>query len=365
MDYAGQNRMTDIKQMTKDELRAYFMELGEKSFRADQVFSWIHEKHCSSFSEMTNLSKQLREKLSETAELPVLQIADLQVSALDGTRKYLFSLADGNVIESVLMRYKFGLSVCVSSQVGCRMGCRFCASTIGGVVRNLKASEILDEVYAIERDTGETVSHVVVMGSGEPFDNYTEVVRFLRLLTDPAGQNMSRRNITVSTCGIPDKIRAFAEEDISIQLALSLHAPDDETRKKLMPVANRYSLSEVLAACDAYFEQTGRRVTYEYALVKGINADQDSAEKLGKLLQGRNALVNLIPVNRIRERNYEKPEREALLTFQNTLAKYGINATIRREMGADIQGACGQLRRSYTEHQIKNDVLKITAGKEY
>ena len=345
--------MTDIKRMMKEELRDYFTELGEKSFRADQVFSWIHEKRCTSFSEMTNLSKDLREKLMDTAEMPVLQITDLRVSALDGTRKYLLSLSDGNVIESVLMRYKFGNSVCVSSQVGCRMGCRFCASTIGGMIRDLKASEILDEVYAIERDSGEAVSHVVVMGSGEPFDNYDEVIRFLRLLTDPSGHNMSRRNITVSTCGIPDRIRAFAEEDISIQLALSLHAPDDETRKKLMPVANRYPLKEVLAACDSYFEKTGRRVTYEYALVRDINAGRDCAEKLGRLLQGRNALVNLIPVNSISERNYEKPDREALLTFQNTLAKYGINATIRREMGADIQGACGQLRRSYLDNGRK------------
>ena len=321
--------MTDIKRMTREELKCFLSEMGEKAFRADQIFSWIHEKRCVSFQEMTNLSKTLREQLYKTAELPVLKIEDLKISALDGTRKYLFSLSDGNVIESVLMRYKFGNSVCVSSQVGCRMGCRFCASTIGGVVRNLKASEILDEVYAIERDTGENVSHVVVMGSGEPFDNYEEVVRFLRLLTDPAGQNMSRRNITVSTCGIPEKIRRFAEEDISIQLALSLHAPDDGIRKKLMPVANQYPLKDVLAACDAYFEKTGRRVTYEYAL------------------------VNLIPVNSIQERSYEKPDREALLAFQNALAKYGINATIRREMGADIQGACGQLRRSYLENGRK------------
>ena len=345
--------MTDIKRMTREELKCFLSEMGEKAFRADQIFSWIHEKRCVSFQEMTNLSKTLREQLYKTAELPVLKIEDLKISALDGTRKYLFSLSDGNVIESVLMRYKFGNSVCVSSQVGCRMGCRFCASTIGGVVRNLKASEILDEVYAIERDTGENVSHVVVMGSGEPFDNYEEVVRFLRLLTDPAGQNMSRRNITVSTCGIPEKIRRFAEEDISIQLALSLHTPDDGIRKKLMPVANQYPLKDVLAACDAYFEKTGRRVTYEYALVRDVNADVSSAEKLGRLLQGRNALVNLIPVNSIQERSYEKPDREALLAFQNALAKYGINATIRREMGADIQGACGQLRRSYLENGRK------------
>ena len=357
--------MTDIKRMTKEELRLFFTDIGEKTYRADQVFSWLHEKHCASFSEMTNLSRALRERLKETAELPVLQVADLRISALDGTRKYLLSLADGNVIESVLMRYKFGNSVCVSSQVGCRMGCRFCASTIGGVVRNLQASEMLDEVYAIERDTGENVSHVVVMGSGEPFDNYDEVVRFLRLLTDPAGQQMSRRNITVSTCGIPDMIRAFAEEDLGIQLALSLHAPDDEIRKKLMPVANRYPLKEVLAACDAYFDHTGRRVTYEYALVRDINADAACAEKLGRLLHGKNALVNLIPVNSIQERNYKKPEREALLTFQNTLAKYGINVTIRREMGADIQGACGQLRRSYIERQNAIDEHHITSGKEY
>lgn len=345
--------MTDIKRMTKEELKAFLISLGEKPFRADQLFSWIHEKHVCTFSEMTNLSKTLRERLTETAVLPHLETEDLLISRLDGTRKYLFALPDGNVIESVLMRYKFGNSVCVSSQVGCRMGCRFCASTIGGVVRNLTASEILDEVYAIERDTGEKVTHVVVMGSGEPFDNYDEVIRFLRLITDPAGQNMSRRNITVSTCGLPDRILQFAGEDLSIQLALSLHAPDDETRKKLMPVANRYPLSEVLSACDAYFDRTGRRVTYEYALVEGVNADLSHAQKLGRLLKGKNALVNLIPVNRIQERQYEKPDRTALLAFQNALANYGINATIRREMGADIQGACGQLRRSFLQNGRK------------
>ena len=339
--------------MTKEELRGFFTDLGEKPFRADQVFSWLHVKKCTSFDEMTNLSKALREKLGTCAEIPHLEVADLRVSRLDGTRKYLLSLSDGNVIESVLMRYKFGNSVCVSSQVGCRMGCRFCASTIGGIVRNLTASEILDEVYMIERDTGESVTHVVVMGSGEPFDNYEEVVRFIRLLNDPDGHNLSRRNVTVSTCGLPDRIRAFADEDVSSELALSLHAPDDETRKKLMPIAEKYPLSEVLDACDYYFEKTGRRITYEYACVKDVNSDVRSAEKLGRLLHGRNALVNLIPVNNVAERNYEKPESEALAAFQNALAKYGINATIRREMGADIQGACGQLRRSFLKNGRK------------
>lgn len=273
----------------------------------------------------------------------------MQESRIDGTRKYLLALSDGNLIETVLMRYHHGNSLCLSTQVGCRMGCAFCASTIGGMVRNLKASEILGELYAVLRDIGERIGHLVLMGSGEPMDNYDEVVRFLRLVSDENGQNLSLRNITVSTCGLPEGIRRFAKENMPVTLALSLHAADDETRRKLMPVANRYALKEVLAACDAYFDETGRRVTYEYSVVRGVNDNEEEAKKLARLLAGRNAHVNLIPVNPVTERGFQRPNRETVLAFQKTLVKNGINATIRRELGSDIDGACGQLRRKYRE----------------
>lgn len=343
--------MTDIKSLYPEELAAFMEEIGEKKFRAAQVFSWLHEKRAASFDDMTNLSLALREKLKTNCEFVHLTVERMQESAVDGTRKYLFLLNDGNLIESVFMRYHHGNSVCVSTQVGCRMGCRFCASTIDGMVRSLKASEILDQIYAIENDTGEHVSNVVLMGAGEPMDNYDNVVRFLRLVTNEKGQNMSARNITVSTCGLPDRIRRFAEEGLPVTLALSLHAPDDETRKKLMPIANAYGLKEVLAACDFYFEKTGRRMSYEYSVVRGVNDNAEEAEKLSRLLKGKNAHVNLIPVNPIAERNFEKPRFESLEAFQKILVKNGINVTIRREMGSDIDGACGQLRRRVLKQQ--------------
>ena len=341
--------MKEIRGLYPDELKTELLALGEKSFRAQQVFSWLHEKGAESFSEMTNLSVSLREKLSEHYSIAPLRVETVQESAVDGTKKYLLALSDGNLIEAVLMRYHYGNSVCVSTQVGCRMGCRFCASTIGGLIRNLRASEILGEIYAIERETGERISHCVLMGSGEPMDNYDEVVRFLRLISDPAGRNMSLRNITVSTCGIPDKIRAFAGEKLPVTLALSLHAADDETRRKLMPVANRYSLAEVLSACGDYFRITGRRLSFEYSVVSGVNDNAEEAEKLSRLLHGKNAHVNLIPVNPVTERQFQRPSRERVEAFQKILVKNGINATIRRELGADIDGACGQLRRKHLE----------------
>ena len=339
--------MKDIRQLYPEELEQEMLLLQEKPFRAKQIFSWLHEKKAADFSEMTNLSAALRQKLSENYSIPKLQIEEVQTSAIDGTRKYLFSLGDGNYIESVLMRYRYGNSVCVSTQVGCRMGCRFCASTVEGMVRNLTASEILGEVYGIEKDIGERVSHCVLMGSGEPMDNYDEAVRFIRLLGSEAGHNMSFRNITVSTCGIPEGIRRFSKENLPVTLALSLHAPDDETRKKLMPIAERHPLSEVLAACDEYFRKTGRRVSYEYSVVRDVNDNEEEAEKLSRLLYGKNAHVNLIPVNPVTERAFRRPDRKKLEAFQKTLVKNGINATIRRELGTDIDGACGQLRRKY------------------
>ena len=300
---------------------------------------------------MTNLPNSLKEKLQQQTALTSITVVEEKVSKIDGTRKYLFALSDGNVIESVLMKYKHGNSVCISSQVGCRMGCRFCASTLDGLERNLSPSEMLDQVYRIQKLTGERVSNVVVMGSGEPLDNYDHLVQFIRLLTDENGLNISQRNITVSTCGIVPGILRLAEEDLQITLALSLHAPNDEVRKTLMPVANRYPLKDVLDACQTYFEKTGRRLTFEYSLVSGVNDNLKEASALSALLKGQHGHVNLIPVNPIKERNYVQSDRKAIEAFKNLLEKNGINVTIRREMGRDINGACGQLRKSFLNQE--------------
>lgn len=348
-----ENPAIDIAGMLPDELRGALETLGEKKYRADQLFAWLHQKEAVSYDEMTNLSKKLRQALAEKYPLAPLRMVREQVSKLDGTRKYLFALQDGNVIESVLMRYHHGNSVCISSQVGCRMGCRFCASTLNGLVRSLLASEMLGQVYMIDRRLRELegpdahVSNVVIMGSGEPMENYDNMVRFIRLISCPEGRCISQRNITVSTCGIVPGIRRFADEELSATLAISLHAPDDEKRKKLMPVANRYSIDEIMEACHYFFRKTGRRVTFEYALVHGQNDTDADAEELAGRLHGLNCHVNLIPVNPVRERSFIRPDRTHVLTFQKKLEKCGINATIRREMGADIDGACGQLRNSY------------------
>jgi len=333
--------------MTLPELTRTLEEDGEKKFRAKQIFAWLHARQAESFDEMSDLSLALRGKLKEHCELVTLEQAQVFVSALDGTRKYLFRLPDGHLIESVFMKYRHGNSVCVSSQAGCRMGCRFCASTLDGLARSLLPSEMLEQVYRIVRDTGEKISNVVIMGSGEPMDNYEHVLRFIRLLTDENGYHMSQRNITLSTCGIVPGIRKLSEEGLPVTLALSLHGSSDEERKQLMPVARKYPLQEVLAACDEYFEKTGRRISYEYSLVKGVNDSEDHARRLAALLKGKNCHVNLIPVNPIKERSYRSISRAEAAKFQLTLEKYGINATIRREMGRDIQGACGQLRRDY------------------
>ncbi|MDD6058263.1 MAG: 23S rRNA (adenine(2503)-C(2))-methyltransferase RlmN [Clostridiales bacterium] len=340
---------TDIKSLNLEEMKAFMEKLGEKPFRAKQLYQWMHEKQATDFSEMTNLSKALLEKLRASCELTVLKQEAVQISRQDGTRKYLFALSDGNVIESVLMRYKHGNSVCISSQVGCRMGCRFCASTLDGLVRGLTPSEMLEQVYRIGADLGERISNVVVMGSGEPLDNYDNLLKFIALLTNEDGLHISQRNVTVSTCGIVPRIRSLAEERLSITLALSLHASGQEKRKELMPVANKYSLSEVMDACRYYFACTGRRVSFEYSLVAGVNDTPEDAKELSALLHGMNCHVNLIPVNPIKERRYRQPEQKAVLDFKQRLEKNGINATIRREMGRDIEGACGQLRKSYIE----------------
>lgn len=339
----------DIRAYTYEELQEEMAALGEKKFRAKQLYEWLHVKLAGSFDEMTNLSRELRERLNEAYTILPVKMLERQESNLDGTNKFLFMLHDQHVVESVLMRYKHGNSVCISSQVGCRMGCRFCASTIGGLVRNLSASEMLGQVYAIQRITGERVSNVVIMGTGEPLDNYENFLRFIRLLTDEHGLHISQRNVTVSTCGIVPKMRELAEEDLQITLALSLHGTTQEKRKELMPVANKYGLQDVLHACDEYFEKTGRRITFEYSLVHGVNDTDEDAAELVRILKPRNCHLNLIPVNPVRERSFVRPSRKNALNFKNKLEKSGINVTIRREMGADIDGACGQLRRRYVQ----------------
>lgn len=341
----------DLKSMTLPELTEYLKDLGEKPFRARQLYQWMHVKLAASVDEMTNLSREMREMLEEKAFYASLNPVDVRISQIDGTRKYLFELEDGNVIESVLMRYKHGNSVCISSQVGCRMGCRFCASTLDGLERNLRPSEMLEQIYRIQRDTGERVSNVVVMGSGEPMDNYDNLLRFIHLLTDENGLHISQRNVTVSTCGIVPRIRQFAEENLQVTLALSLHAPNDEVRKTLMPVANSFALKDVLDACHYYFEKTGRRLTFEYSLVKGVNDNLDEARALAELLKGQHGHVNLIPVNPIKERDFKQSDRKSIEEFKQYLEKRGINVTVRREMGRDIDGACGQLRKSYIEKE--------------
>ena len=340
---------TDIRSLDLDELTGLLQGWGEKAFRAKQIYQWLHVRHVTSFDEMTNISVKLRERMKAECELVVLQQELVQISKLDGTRKYLFALSDGNMIESVLMRYKHGNSVCVSSQVGCRMGCRFCASTLDGLVRNLRPSEILEQIYRISADIGERISNVVVMGSGEPLDNYDNLLKFIHLLSDENGLNISQRNITVSTCGIVPRMYELAEEKLQITLALSLHASSQEKRKGLMPIANSYDITEVLQACRNYFEKTGRRITFEYSLVGGVNDTNEDVARLCELVKGMNCHINLIPVNPIKERDYVQSEKHDILNFKNRLEKTGINVTIRREMGRDIDGACGQLRKRFLE----------------
>ena len=337
----------DIRAYTYEQLQEELSGIGEKAFRGKQIYEWLHVRLADSFDEMTNLSKALREKLEAQYVILPVEPAARQESKLDGTNKFLFRLWDGNMVESVLMRYKHGNSVCISSQVGCRMGCRFCASTIGGLERNLSPSEMLGQIYQIQKMIGERVSNVVIMGTGEPLDNYENFLTFIRLLTDEHGLHISQRNITVSTCGIVPRMYDLAKEKLQITLALSLHGSTQEKRKQLMPVANKYDLREVMEACDNYFHETGRRITFEYSMVHGVNDTEEDARELTALLKHRNCHLNLIPVNPIKERDFERPDRKNALNFKNKLEKSGINVTIRREMGSDIDGACGQLRRSY------------------
>ncbi|MGX8728322.1 MAG: 23S rRNA (adenine(2503)-C(2))-methyltransferase RlmN, partial [Lachnospiraceae bacterium] len=337
-----------LSDFTLSELSALIESLGEKRFRAKQIYDWLHRKNAFAVDEMTDVPKTLREKLPPVC---ICRISQMQESRIDGTRKYLFELADGSLIESVYMVYQHGRSVCISSQVGCRMGCRFCASTIGGLERNLTAGEMLSQIYAIERDVGERISNVVVMGTGEPLDNFENLVRFLQMLTDENGHNLSERNVTVSTSGLADGIRRLAKEHFAINLALSLHAPNDELRKTLMPVTNKYPLSEVFAALGDYYKATKRRLTFEYSLIAGVNDSDKCAEEFVKIAKKFQCLVNLIPVNPVRERKFTQPSKLHVQAFQKKLEKNGIHVTIRREMGRDIDGACGQLRKRHLEEK--------------
>ena len=346
-DKINNDKFDDICEYSLDELKEIMVSIGEKPFRARQIYEWLHKKLCTDFDEMNNLPKALRDKLKGRFLITVMKPAEVLVSNIDGTRKYIYELYDGNVIEAVLMRYHHGNSVCISSQVGCRMGCRFCASTIDGCVRNLTAAEMLAEVYRIEKDTGERVSNVVMMGSGEPLDNYEASLRFIKRISSEDGLNISQRNITLSTCGIIPKIRELAEEKLQITLAISLHAPNQHVREEIMPIAKAYHLKELMDACRFYYRKTGRRMTYEYSVVKGVNDNEEEARQLSKLLSGMHGHVNLIPVNPIKEREYESPDRKKVEEFREILESNNINATIRIEMGRDINSACGQLRRRY------------------
>ena len=351
--------MIDLTNLEYQELERFVTEtLREPKFRAKQIFGWIYggltkdgsfRTGAQCFDEMNNLPKTLREKLAARAAIPSLEVLRMQISKIDGTRKFLFRLADGNAIESVFMQYKFGNSICVSSQAGCRMGCRFCASTIGGLKRNLTPGEIAGQILAAQRETGQRISHVVVMGTGEPFDNYENLAKFIRIINDPNGLNIGMRNITVSTCGLVPMIARFAEDFSQVNLAISLHAVSNEMRDAIMPVNKAYPMEVLLEACRTYTETTARRITFEYTLVKGVNDSSDYARKLAARLHGMLCHVNLIPLNKVAETGYDTTERGAVLRFQQVLTECGIPATIRRELGDDIDAACGQLRLSENE----------------
>ena len=340
--------MTDLKSMTIEELTGYLLDKGEKSFRAKQIFKWIHKMHADSIDDMTDISLSLRETLKKECLFTGLKAIKEQTSK-DGTKKYLFELPDGERIESVKMDYRHGHSVCISSQVGCAMGCAFCASTIGGLVRNLTAAEMLEQIYETEKINDIKVSNVVVMGSGEPLQNLENLVAFLENINSEEGDNISLRNITVSTCGIIPAMYKLAGYKLPVTLAVSLHAPNDDIRKRIMPVANLYSVKELMSACSDYFDITGRRISFEYSLMRGINDSEENAAELASLIKGLNCHVNLINVNPVEEKDFKKSQEKAIMAFKNKLEKNQINVTIRRELGQDIDGACGQLRRRYPE----------------
>ena len=336
----------DIKSLTLPELREAFASLGEPAFRAQQVFVWL-SRGAGSFAEMSNLSKPLREKMDNLYFISRPTAVRRQVSQRDGTIKYLWRLSDGNCVESVVMRYRHGNTVCISSEVGCPMGCKFCASTLGGLVRRLTPSELFDQVLFSQLDSGLEISNVVLMGIGEPLDNFDAVMKFLELVNSPEGLNIGMRHISLSTCGLVDKIDLLAQRKLQLTLSVSLHAPDDETREKIMPVDKRWPVDELLAACRRYFDTTGRRVSFEYTMIDGVSDSPEKAELLARKLRGMGAHVNLIPLNAVRETGLKTSSREAVRRFQEILESAGIPATVRRTLGGDIDASCGQLRRKF------------------
>lgn len=337
---------TDIKSMTEAELRSAFSAMGEPAFRAGQVFRWLHSG-VTSFAQMTNLGRGLRATLDEQYEITVLTIVRKQESQHDGTIKYLWRLTDGNCVETVLMRYHHGNTVCISSEVGCPMGCAFCASTLGGLVRRLRPSEMVDQVLFTQLDSGLPISNIVLMGIGEPLDNYDTVLRFLELIHSENGMNIGMRHISLSTCGIVPQILRLAEENLQLTLSVSLHCADDAVRSQIMPINRRYDVEALLDACRRYFEKTGRRISFEYAMIDGVNDTQQMAELLVRRLRDLPAHVNLIPLNHVEESPLKPSSRQAVAQFQKTLEANGITATVRRTLGSDIDASCGQLRRKY------------------
>ena len=337
---------TDLKSMTLAQMQAEFRALGEPAFRAKQVFTWLH-RGAESFSEMTNLSKPLREKLDGLYTITVPRVARAQRSQKDGTIKYLWRLGDGNCVESVVMQYHHGNTICISSEVGCPMGCKFCASTLGGLVRRLAPSELLDQVIFSQKESGLPISNIVLMGIGEPLDNFDAVMQFLELVNSPEGLNIGMRHISLSTCGLVDKIGKLAERKLQLTLSVSLHSPDDESRSRIMPVNRRWGVDTLLAACRDYFEKTGRRVSFEYTMISGVSDSEAQAQLLAKKLQGMAAHVNLIPLNSVEETGLRTSTHAAIARFQEILQQHGVTATVRRTLGSDIDASCGQLRRKY------------------
>jgi 23S rRNA (adenine2503-C2)-methyltransferase len=346
--------MVNILDFTLDELKSWLKDNNESEFRAKQVFDWVY-KYTWDFNDMLNIPVSLRKKLISNFFIEIPKIEHKYKSLTDNTEKFLLVYRDGNIIETVVMKYKHGNSICVSTQVGCKMGCKFCASTLGGVVRNLSSGEILAQVLVAQKEIEERISNIVLMGSGEPLDNYNNVIKFLRLVNASYGLNIGQRHITLSTCGIVPKIKEMADEDMQVTLAVSLHSPNDEIRKSMMPIARKYSIYELIEACKYYIEKTNRRVTFEYALVQSVNDSKEHAHELGRLLKGMLCHVNLIPVNEVKENAYKKSSSENIKSFSDVLTGYGIETTIRREMGSDINAACGQLRRSYMEEKSSHE----------
>lgn len=340
----------NLKSMTIEQLAAELKTLGQPAFRAKQVYTWLHQG-VRSFDEMTNLPKELRKVLEEKFPICPPQVVRKQESKKDGTIKYLWQLSDGNCVETVLMRYHYGNTVCISSEVGCRMGCAFCASTLGGLVRKLEPFEMLDQVLFTQIDSGLPVSHIVLMGIGEPLDNFDNVMRFLELVNSPEGMNISMRHISLSTCGLVPKIRQLAEKKLQLTLSVSLHAPNDEIRDRIMPVNKAYPTEQLLDACRDYYDQTGRRISFEYAMIDGVNDSVENAKELIRRLRGLPAHFNLIPLNHVEESPLKPSSRSAVMRFQQTLEAGGITATVRRTLGGDIDASCGQLRRKYSKEK--------------